>query len=99
MPAKTMRAAFPVARTTFLAPRGQFTTEGLAKRLRAGPWHDYPTYVRPGSWVEKALWRVRVDPWNETWDTAGIAIRRASELKAVSRVLAEALEGARRVLK
>jgi hypothetical protein len=98
VPAKTMRAAFPVARTTFLAPRGQFTADDLVERLGGGPWHEYPTYVRPGSWVQKALWRVRVDRWNDKWDTVGVAIRSASEMRGVSRVMAAALEGARRTL-
>jgi hypothetical protein len=97
VPARNIRAAFPVARTMFLAPRGQFTAEGLAGRLRVGVLHDYTGRVRPGSWVEKTLWRLRVDPWNETWDTVGIAIRSASEMDAVSEVMAEALAGLRRI--
>jgi hypothetical protein len=99
VPAKTMGAAFPVARTMFLAPRGQFAAEGLVERLSSSPWHDYPTPVRPGSWVQKALWRARVDRWSKTWDTVGVAIRHASELAAVSKVMAEALQGTRRVLR
>lgn len=98
VPACSMKAAFPVARTAFLAPHGQFTVEDMAARLGVGVTHDYPTHVRPGSWVDKALWRLRVDPWNETWDTVGIAIRSESEMTAVSRVMSEALERAKRIL-
>jgi hypothetical protein len=98
VPAKSMRAAFPVARTAFLAPRGQLTAEGLAERMGGGVTHPYPTPVRPGSWVDKALWRLRVDKWNDTWDMAGIAIRDKAELAAASRVMAEALKGTRHIL-
>lgn len=91
VPARTMKAAFPVARTLFLAPRGLFTVDNLAKRLQVEKYHSYPRPVRPGSWVEKALWRLRVEKWNARWDTVGIAIGEAAELPAVTRVMAEAL--------
>jgi hypothetical protein len=98
VPAKSMKAAFPVARTAFLAPHGQFTAEGLVERMGGGATHAFPNPVRPGSWVEKALWRLRVDRWNDTWDMVGIAIRGRREMAAASRVMAEALTGARSVL-
>jgi len=94
VPARTMKAAFPVARTIFLAPRGIFTVEGLAKRLQVARCHSYPRPVRPGSWVEKALWRLRVDKWTARWDTVGIAVRDAEELPAVMQVMTEALAAA-----
>ncbi len=98
VPAKSMKPAFPVARTAFLAPRGQFTVESLAECMGGGATHPYPTHVKPGSWVEKALWRLRVDKWNDTWDMVGIAIRDAAEVKAAAPVMAEALKGSKRVL-
>ncbi len=98
VPAKTMKAAFPVARTAFLAPHGRFTVEDLTERI-GGATHSYPTRVKPGSWVEKALWRVRVDKWNDAWDMVGIALRDAAEVKAAAPVMAEALKGSKRLLR
>jgi hypothetical protein len=89
-----MKAAFPVARALFLAPRGLFTADGLAERLQVETRYSYSRPVRAGSWVEKALWRVRVDNWNLRWDTVGIAIRDVKELPAVTAVMAEALAAA-----
>jgi hypothetical protein len=95
VPAKSMRAAFPVARTAFLAPRGQFAIADLTARMGGGVTHGYPTPVKPGTWVEQALWRLRVDRWNDVWDMVGIAIRDKSEMTAAARVMAEALKGAK----
>lgn len=94
IPARTVRAALPVARTLFLAPRGVFTVDDLEERLGVERRHPYPNRVRPGSWVEKALWRLRVDRWNARWDTVGVAIRDADELPVVTQVMAEALAAA-----
>ncbi|MBI2303058.1 MAG: hypothetical protein HYU66_29475 [Armatimonadetes bacterium] len=91
VPARNIKAAFPVARTCFLAPRGRFTADGLADRLGVGLLHDYPGRIRPGSWVEKTLRHIRVDKWTLDWDTIGIAVRSAIELPGVMAVMAEAL--------
>jgi hypothetical protein len=91
VPARTMRAAFPVARIGFIAPRGMFTVKGIGERLGGGPLHSLPTPVRPGSWVEKALWRVRVERWTPCWDAIGIAIRDKDELAPTLAIMADAV--------
>ena len=98
IPARTFKAAFPVARTTFLAPRGMFTTDGLCDRLRVARHHSYAGRVKPGSWVEKTLWHVRVEHWTPCWDTVGVAVAEVSEVESVLGVMEEALLGARRRL-
>jgi hypothetical protein len=90
-----MRVLIYVARTMFLAPKGMYTARALAARLKVGMFHEYPRPVRPGSWVEQALWRVRVDAWNDQWDVVGVAIRSAQELPSVAEVMAEALSALR----
>jgi hypothetical protein len=90
VPARNFKLAFPVARVQFLAPRGLFTSSGLCERLGGGPVHSYPSHVRPGSWVEKALWRVRVERWTACWDTVGIAVAGDADLAGPLSVLAEA---------
>ena len=91
VPARTIKVAFPVVRIQFLAPSGLFTASGLCERLGGGPVHPYPGRVRPGSWVEKALWRVRVERWTPCWDTVGIAAAGQAELARALGPLAEAL--------
>jgi len=95
VPARTIKVAFPVARTVFVAPRGLFTAEGVCERLGVPARHEYAGRLRPGSWVEKALWRVRVDPWTERWDTVGVAMADASQTGPVLQIMAEALTAAR----
>lgn len=95
IPARTIKAAFPVARTTLMAPRGMFTTVDLCARLGCAPLHSYAGRVRPGSWVEKTLWHVRVEHWTPCWDTVGIAIRDASEVGRTLAIMAETLQAAR----
>jgi hypothetical protein len=98
VPARSIRVAFPVVRVRFLAPAGQFTASGLCERLGVGPVHPYAGTLRSGSWVEKALWRVRVERWTRCWDTVGIAVTGEAELARAKGPLAEALRSSREVL-
>lgn len=95
IPRRTMKAAFPVARTLFLAPRGMFTTDRLCARLGVARQHDFPG-LRPGSALEKPLWHVRVEPWTAAWDTVGVAVADSAEMEGVLQVMGEALAGFRR---
>jgi hypothetical protein len=94
VPAKNIKVAWPAARIYFLARQGQFSAEALAQRLAMPLRDQYAGKIKPGGWLDKSLWRVRVEPWKDGWDEVAVSLRSPEELGRLLPVMAEALDQA-----
>lgn len=90
IPRRGMRQSWPVSRVFFLSRRGQFTEEGLARKLGI-PVEDEHEKPRFKEVFWRALWRVRIAKWRDPHDEVGVTIRDPKELTRLLRVMDAAL--------
>ena len=91
IPRKGDKKSWPVCRIYFLARRGQFTPEGISKRLKI-PVGDEHEKARFNKFFWNALWRIRMEKWKGEYEEIAVTLRDPVEFGRLRGVMREALE-------